>query len=574
MGALRFLKRVNRFPSRSQQFHDPYAFDALRSVSGPSGHRLLDEVSQDWHRPSGDVQLLEDGIMMYDILSRPRCVSGDYLAILKKTLDELRPSTRITPLTLGAAGKHPLFPRTTAPGFPWSHQGFATKGDVLNDAFGNGKIHQGWDLIGRGIPWSLPDSQAFQRVVASERSKTKVRPVWGFPTDVILEEARYFLPLMEVLKDHCNATDSFYGIGMETALSGHRHIAQQVIPGVVNYVVSGDYSNFDARVPNWLIRDVFSMLSDWFDFSKVKDSEGKIWNVKPEQTARRWKAMVSYFVNTKVRTPSGLRVQKSHGVPSGSMFTNLLDTLCNAVQTRTAFRRVYGALPEKDYYYGDDSVLLLRDLPDLDAIAIELDATFGAILSVDKTILSSNVLNLHWLGYYHRDTGPSRDLKFIVASTIYPEREVDSPIESAARMLGQLYSCMDPIGSVVFYDAIMHILDKHKLTPEFLDAYVAQKPSKQMKFLTTVGLDMSDIRLPTVENSPFGGRYIFATLPKPCSRRLLTRSRVLPDYAFAAEAYSNPVLRTVGYFTDFSLYKQTFYGLHEPFDDCERYFSS
>jgi hypothetical protein len=575
MGALRILKRVSKFPANIGTYHDPYSFDAFQHVTGPAGKSMLDTVSRDWHRPSGDVQLLEDGIMKYDTLSRPRCIDGDYLAVLKKTLDELRPPQRIIPLTLGAAAKHPRFPRTTSPGFPWTHQGFATKADVLNDTGASAKIHRAWDTIGRGAPWSLPDSLAFHRVVASERTRTKVRPVWGYPTDVVLEEARFFLPLMGPLTDHCNVTDSCYGMGLETARSGHRHIAQHFKSDAINYVLNGDYSNFDAHVPAWLIRDIFSHLSDWFDFTKVIDSEGKIWNVNPEQTCRRWKAMVSYFVKTKVRTPSGLRVQKSHGVPSGSMFTNIIDTIANAVQTRTGFWRVYGRLPEKDYYYGDDSCILLRELLDLEALARVLDETFGAILSVDKTTISSNPDNIHWLGYYYRDGGPSRDLRFIVASTIFPEREVTSPLEACARLLGQLYSCMDPIGSVVFYDAIQYLLKKWSIPADLLNQYIAQLPSKAMKFLITVGLELSEITLPSVETTAFGGRYIYDVLPKPSQRIPCgLRSPSLPDWAFAAEAYANRHLRTPRSFQDFSLYKTTFERLHGDFEEDEEYFSS
>ncbi|QFP40245.1 RNA-dependent RNA polymerase [Beauveria bassiana partitivirus 3] len=574
IGALRQLKRVSKFSSKPSTYNDPYAYDAVASVSGPRGRALLESVSQDWHRPSGDVQLLEEGIMKYSEPSRKRCVDGDYLAILKKTLDELRPAERIVPLTLGAAAKHPDFPRTTSPGFPWVTQGYATKGDVLADKVASGRCHRAWDTIGRGANWSLPDSMAFHRVVASEREKVKVRPVWGYPTEVVLEEARYFLPLIAHLKSHSDSTDGFYGLGMETAKSGHRHLARNFEIEGVQYSMSGDFSNFDARVPSWLIRDIFSYISDWFDFSKVRDSDGKYWNVNVSQTCRRWKAMVSYFVSTKVRTPSGLRVQKSHGVPSGSMWTNVIDTIAGAVQMRTALYRTQGYLPHKDYYYGDDSQVFLDECPDLEALASVLDDVFGAILSPTKTILTTNPDNIHWLGYYHRDTGPERDLRFILASTIFPEREVHSPLESAARLLGQLYSCMHPVHAVVFYDAVQHILDKYNLTRGLLDEYVSQLPAKAMKFLVTVGLDIDEITTPPVECSAFGGRFISSVLPKPSARTFVrTRHRVLPEYAFAAEAYSNRALRTPNFFHDFSLFKQTFDVPYDEFLDDSGYFT-
>jgi len=555
---LRYLRRVNRFPLDARTHIDPFAAEAIAAVSPETDLPWFHSIAKEWHRPSGDCSLLDEGLLKYDVTTPKRCYDGDYLAILKKTLDELKPSTPIVPLTLGAAALHPDFPKTTSPGFPWVHQGFASKGDVLSDRTATGHIHRTWDLLGKGIPWSLPDSMAFQRVIVSERHRTKVRPVWGYPVDVVLEEARFFLPLLEYLKKDVNIKDSFYGLGMETARSGHEHLARCFQAPGINLSLSGDLSNFDARVPAWTIRDVFSLVSDWFDFTKVNDSEGKTWNVNVEQTCRRWKSMISYFINTKVRSPSGLRIQKSSGVPSGSMWTNFIDTCVNAVQFRTALYRTNGCLPAKDYYYGDDSQVFLTSLScNLVALADELLTTFGAILSVDKTILTDNPDNIHWLGYYYRPGGPRRSMEFIVASTFYPEREVPTAIESCARLLGQLYSCMDTHASVRFYDAISWLMKKYGLTKHAVNEYVSSKPSKAFKYLTTLGLEMSDITLPDCFLDPFGDRYIPAVLARPSPRHYLQYRNIhLPLYAFTPEAYQSKHLRSP-IFHDYDKYIDT-----------------
>jgi hypothetical protein len=570
---IKYLRRVNKYPSSTGTHFDSYAAEALISVSPESDTSWFSKIAREWHRPSGDNRLLDEGLLKYNVTTPKRCYDGDYLAIVKKTLDELRPSKRIVPLTLGAAAKHPDFPKTTSPGFPWVHQGYHTKGDVLASKQATGHIHRAWDMIGKGNSWSLPDSMAFHRVVASEVDKTKVRPVWGYPVDVVLEEARFFLPLLAYLKEEVNVRDSFYGLGMETARSGHEHLARCFHQAGVNLSLSGDLSNFDARVPAWTIRDVFSLVSDWFDFSKVLDSEGKFWNVNTAQTCRRWKSMVSYFINTKVRSPSGLRIQKASGVPSGSMWTNFIDTAVNAVQMRTALYRTVGSLPVKDYYYGDDSQVFLAQLQiNLEALADELSRTFGAILSVEKTILTDNVENIHWLGYYYRSGGPRRPMSFIIASTLFPERAVDSPIESCSRLLGQLYSCMDPHAAVRFYDAVKYIMDAHGLNRRQLDDYVSSKPTKAFKYLATLGLEVSDIVLPDCYVDPFGDRCIPSVLPSPCPRRYTPyRNIQLPEYAFIPEAYQNRNLRQ-NVFKQFSLYKETF-SFYDEFHLDQVYFS-
>jgi hypothetical protein len=572
MSRLRFLKKVSRFPARNETHFDPFAFDALNAVSGPNVQEYISDIKSAWHRPSGDNAVLEDNLMDYgDHLPR-RCFDGAYLAILKKTLDELRPSEQIIPLTLGASAKHSKMPSSTSPGFPWTTKGFRSKREVFQDKAAMGLIHRAWDSIGRGIAWQLPDCLGYHRTVASPKEKSKIRPVWGFPTDVIVEEARFFFPLMEELKLINNERDTFYGTGMETMLSGHQHLSRNLTTSGVNYVLNSDLSRFDAHVPSWIIRDVFAHISSWFDFSRVRDSEGKIWNCNKDQTCRRWKAMVSYFINTKVRMPTGLRFQKSQGVPSGSMFTNLIDTVVNAVQFRTVLYHCTGSLPVKDYYYGDDSCIFLREVPDLEKIAEVLNTMFGAELNVDKTILTDNPDNIHWLGYFFRSTGPRRSFDFIIASTLYPDRAIESALDSAARLLGQLYSCMDPKAAVVFYDAVSWLQNQYEISTDELNSYVASLPSKAMKYLTTLGLPIEEVALPTCTIDPFGGRVITDILPRPCARNFFRyRDPHLPKYAFCAEAYQNRALRQP-IFKDFDKYSSTF-NQHFDFELDAQYFT-
>jgi len=571
MSRLRFYPKVSRFPGRNESHHDSLAHAALRAVSGPDVNEYISNIHSTWHRPSGDNAKLEENLMPYGDELPKRSFDAAYLAILKKTLDELRPAEPIIPLTLGGAAKHTQMQHSTSPGFPWTTKGYRSKLEVFQDKPAMGLIHRAWDSIGRGIPWQLPDCLGFHRVVASPKEKSKIRPVWGFPTDVIVEEARFFFPLMEELKLINNERDTFYGTGMETMLSGHQHLARNFDTPGVKYVLNSDLSQFDAHVPAWIIRDIFSHISSWFDFTRVRDSEGKIWNVKKEQTCRRWKALISYFINTKVRLPNGTRFQKCQGVPSGSMFTNLIDTCVNAVQFRTVLYHI-DSLPVKDYYYGDDSTIFLRDALDLDNVAHLLKMHFGAVLNVDKTILSDNQDNIHWLGYFHRNTGPRRDFDFIIASTLFPDRLVNTALDAAARMLGQLYSCMDPKHSVVFYDAIKWLLNRYEIPDDALHSYVASLPSKAMKYLTTLGLPINEVSLPTVSIDPFGGRVITDVLPRPCARNFFRfRDWNLPRYAFCAEAYQNRALRS-RIFRDLDKYSSTF-NQHFDYDLDAEYFT-
>jgi hypothetical protein len=543
-GTLRFLRKVSRFSSDPRSHVDIISRNALFRTANHEQRLSLLEATALWYRPAVDKGLLKEGLMRYGDEPPPRSFSGDYLSVLFSTMRSFAPSERIIPLSTGAACAHPDFPRSTSPGFPYRFDSFRTKGDVI-DQLGPGHFYSIWDQIGRGVPYQLPDSMAFTRPIASEKTKTKQRPVWGYPLDVIVEEARYFFPLFQHLKLHAVSTDSCYGLGMETALGGHDHLRRvsASIPGAK--VLCSDISSFDAHVPGWVIRDIFSLMSDWFDFSKIRSQDGSIWDVDPVSTARRWRAMVSYFVTTKIRLPDGLRFQKFGGVPSGSMFTNVIDTFVNAVQMRTCLRRLCGN-PARDYYYGDDSVIFLfeRQVLDLVDLEFELLSTFGAILSTAKTVFTNNIENVHWLGYYCRPDGPSRSPLFILASTMFPEREVVSPVDSCARLLGQLYSTMHPTRCLWFLDAVRDIQLRYSVTDLNVVEYIRSMPSKAMKFLTTLGYGLDDIVVPAVVSDLDGSRLVPSVMPRPCARAFTSLyHEISPPYIFVPECYANSVLR-------------------------------
>jgi hypothetical protein len=587
-GNLKILRKVSKFQAPTAEYFDSFSSNALFRTASPSQRQQILEVRRSWHRPKSDVKILVQNTLLYGIPKPRRCVRGDYLAILKSTLDSFRPDKKIVPLTNGAALSHPDFPKTTSPGLPYAFErGIKTKGDVI-DKYGSSHVSRIWQLIGRGIPYQLPDCLAFSREIASPIEKNKIRPVWGYPLDVFAEEARWFYPLFAEMKKLCTERDLCYGIGMETALGGHEHLRNvfQSIPGCK--VLNLDYSSFDTTVPAWLIRDVISFMSDWFDFSRVKDSEGLFWDVKDLHTARRWRAMWSYFINTKIRFPTGERVQKQDGVPSGSAFTNLIDTLVNAVVTRSGLYPQCG-IPTRDFYYGDDGAIFLRDNQhiDLHQFAKHVHSTFGLVVHPDKLIYSDNPDNIHWLGYFSRPGGPARPGEFIIASTLFPDREVLTPLDAATRLLGQLYSTMDPFLAVWFYDAVSLILEESSHTKSDLEEHVSKLHTKAMKYLITLGLSVQDITLPPVYTDPFNGkRRIDKVLSRQTSRTHRgCNTNSLPTYAFVAECYSNKILRALSVksfiFLDLSWnshpddYSRHFeYAIKSDQDDDETYYSS
>jgi hypothetical protein len=507
--SLRFVSRSQKFGSQGETQTDKFADEAIKAtyhLYNDTIKSVIDDVRENWHRPVNDKEVLKTHVYKYGSQLPSRCTDGDYFAILKDALDELRPKDKIIPWTLGAVEQSALFHKTTSPGFPWTTKEmypngpfFKTKADVVKTRWATNTYHRNWDLIGRGVKGiGLPPCQAFHRLVASQSTKNKIRLTWGYPIDVTVEEARFFLPLFQVLKGAAQKSDFFYGIGLETALGGHEFLQRIANECISGSTFNGDLSEFDQHVTDWIIRDIFTLLSSFFDFTRVRDSEGKIWEVDPVQTQRRWNALVSYFVKTKIRLPTGGTIQKFQGVPSGSMFTNIIDTIVNCVQTRTVARRLDIPI-YKDYYYGDDFTLITHghhiNVQDFSNV---LGKIFGGILHPEKGdyVPNDTVGASSWLGYRLGPEGPYRDPSFLFASYLYPEREVTSALDSCSRLVGQMYSTFHSINAVNFYWPLRYLVDTYRVPKSSVIDFIQSMGLKRFRYFITLGWEIGDITYP------------------------------------------------------------------------------
>jgi hypothetical protein len=129
-------------------------------------------------------------------------------------------------------------------------------------------------------------------------------------------------------------TDAPIAYGIEMATGGMAYINDMCQSHIGKKYIMTDYRQFDKTPPAWLIRDAFSIVFDSLDLKHVEDSEGEVWPVNEVRTQRRIKKLVSYFINTPIRLASGERFRKRGGVPSGSTFTNIIDTIINCIVTR------------------------------------------------------------------------------------------------------------------------------------------------------------------------------------------------------------------------------------------------
>jgi hypothetical protein len=175
-----------------------------------------------------------------------------------------------------------------------------------------------------------------------------------------------------------------------------------------NYWTSVDYSSYDQSIPNWLIYDAFKILYDWFGDMNTLD-------------AALWKVVVNDFVNKSFISKGGELIRAHHGVPSGSMFTQIIDTLCNQIMISTYFlsknRTDYECL-----ICGDDNLITTsRQLDESDMLNY-LKHNFGVQGHPDKCKKGVQSVSPEFLSRTWMWSSVWREPKLLLAKMLYPER--------------------------------------------------------------------------------------------------------------------------------------------------------
>lgn len=238
--------------------------------------------------------------------------------------------------------------------------------------------------------------------------------------------------------------------------------------------------------------------------------------------------MVRYFIDTPCRLSNGERFIKHGGVPSGTCFTNLIDSMVNAIVMRYLVYEMTGRLPVADMVFGDDSVVVLRTPIDMTIFKELAYKNFSMVFNDEKSHLTTNLDNVHFLGFYNDQGKPNRGPDVLIASAIYPERTVQSKLETVVRMIGEAYSCFEPTDVRKFFSAAWDLMDEDKLDPDFVAASMELVP-ETTKYMRLNAYDMENIRIP----KPTGtNELIFLTQPSA------SRKRYKHKYRDAQEIFS------------------------------------
>lgn len=224
--------------------------------------------------------------------------------------------------------------KSTSPGLYYKSLGYKTKTDVLEDKKALNRLRFYCHLIKTG---KLRNARPITEMVAAdakydvEKGRTKSRIIFVYPIEVCAIEQMFYAPFNDQLpNDWVPKPETHH----------HKFCGFNSI--------SFDFSNFDRSVHRTLIYTAFSILRSLLDFSRY---QGGAIPYKASNLSRLWGFIVNYFVNTAF-TDGMTLFTKRHGVPSGSLFTNLIDTIISRLII-TFLHRVSGCT-SRVCTYGDD----------------------------------------------------------------------------------------------------------------------------------------------------------------------------------------------------------------------------
>lgn len=227
------------------------------------------------------------------------------------------------------------------------------------------------------------------------------RPVFGFPFSVTLLEGRFFHPYQrEVIRHH----NPYVGGRSYPQLSGEVN----ELRWKSDYVVELDYSGFDGSISAKLIHNAFEVIKNCFEMT--------------EEDEKDWAFIVKYFITCPVLLPGGVLVKgKRHGVPSGSMFTQLIDSIVNAIAIEYACMRSK-IVTTRYHVMGDDSIIGVRGkrptLTQFGRCAAEL----GLAVNLEKSQVRRVSERCYFLGHYWNWFYGTRDFSESWEKILTPER--------------------------------------------------------------------------------------------------------------------------------------------------------
>lgn len=269
---------------------------------------------------------------------------------------------------------------------------------------------------------STPDAGFTRTQLTKLTDGLKVRNVFGQAFQYILIEGCSAYPLMEMF---CQ-TDTFFFCGKDPRI----HVPILLENAMLNHerMISLDWSSFDSSAEPWEINDAFDLLESILDFPNV------------ESRAAFDFARI-FFINRKIAAPNFIVYFKERGVPSGSFFTMLIDSIINWRRILYLHHRAYEFFPPLLKTQGDDSFIGTSHHVKPEGLLLQIPEDTTWSLNPAKCPSDDTPSTVPFLQRRLKWGNQARDVQRVERLAIYPEYEVPNPVISGYRARALFEDC-------------------------------------------------------------------------------------------------------------------------------------
>lgn len=184
-----------------------------------------------------------------------------------------------------------------------------------------------------------------------------------------------------------------------------------------NWCYSLDMSQFDATIQREVIHLAFKILRTWYDMDAIEPVSGMtVYDI--------FKIVELYFLDTTIVMPNGcIYYGKDHGVPSGSYFTQMIDSVANTIIIGAVASKFHLNISKRELFVlGDDILFWSNRKVNLDAIANYANRVFGIKMhGKEKSAIYHRNEAIHFLGRNWVNGLPGLDTDEITKRMVSPE---------------------------------------------------------------------------------------------------------------------------------------------------------
>jgi hypothetical protein len=212
--------------------------------------------------------------------------------------------------------------------------------------------------------------------------------------------------------------DTFYYIGEDPIIGVPRLLSHSALNEET--FLSLDWAGFDASVQPYEIKLAFNLLKSMLNFPDI-ESELVFEYVK------------TLFIERKLLSPDGRLFMRLGGVPSGSYFTHIVDSIVNWIRIMYLLER-NGIEYDIIKTHGDDAFARITSIMDGFNYITEDAERLGWHLKPEKCKLTRDISEIEFLGRQTLYGVNKRDRLKCLRLCLYPEYPVDDPQISIARL--------------------------------------------------------------------------------------------------------------------------------------------